>query len=237
MTDTPKRDGGLLTRRGVLVGGAMTLTGAVTYAATPRRAEHRLAHEKLGNLVAKRIGPWSITTPAGVVTATEESEQTDGYDQLLTRVYVADGLPTIMLLIAYGSTQGGSLQLHRPETCYPGQGFATADHEEVPLSLATGQAVATRRFTATRGDRVERVLYWTRIAGRFPLNSAGEYAAIIGSVLQGVVPDGVLVRFSTVGPDPRGEDVALTRFARMMIATAAPAGRKILVAGPDGRFT
>lgn len=228
MTET-SRSAPSLTRRSLIVGGALALTAGGAYAATPRRTEHRLAHRKLGTLIARRIGPWSITNPAGVIVTNEETEQTDGYDQLLTRVYQAPGLPTIMLLIAYGSTQGGSLQLHRPETCYPGQGFSTADHAVAPIDIVAGPAVSARRFTASRGERIERVLYWTRISNRFPLNTAGEYAAIIGSVIQGVIPDGVLVRISTVGPDPASEDVMLVRFAQQMVESASPAGQQILL--------
>lgn len=217
-------------RRGLLIGGAMALTSAAAWGVQPRRAEHRLANRKLGSLVAKQIGPWSVTAPGGVIVATEETENTDGYDQLLTRVYAAPGLPTVMLLIAYGSTQGGSLQLHRPETCYPGQGFGLGAFEDADLSLVPGRVVRTRGFTARRDERNERVLYWTRIANEFPRNTAEEYLTIFRNVLGGTVPDGILVRLSAIGPDERGNEAALTRFAHDMIASAPPAGRQVLVA-------
>lgn len=217
-------------RRSFLVGGAMALTSAAAWGVQPRRAEHRLAHRTLGSLVPKRIGPWAVTTPGGVIVATEETQNTDGYDQLLTRVYDAPGLPTVMLLIAYGSTQGGSLQLHRPETCYPGQGFALGAFEDADLSLPPGKPVRTRGFTAKRDERNERVLYWTRIAGDFPRSTAEEYLTIFRSVLGGTVPDGILVRLSSIGPDDRASEAALTRFAHAMIAAAPPEGRQVLVA-------
>lgn len=219
----------VITRRAAFVGGAMMLTAAASYAAMPRRAEHRLAREKLGNLVARDIGPWSITTANGIVVTNEETENTDGYDQLLTRVYQAPGLPTIMLLIAYGSTQGGSLQLHRPETCYPGQGFKLDGFEENDFAFGLSTAVHARRFTARRDSRTERLVYWTRIANSFPLNTAQEYRAIFASVLRGIVPDGILVRVSTIGDDVARSDLALDRFAGEMIRTALPMGRDILV--------
>jgi EpsI family protein len=219
----------MLTRRSLLVGGAMTLTAGGAFAVQPRRSEHRLARRKLGSLIATTIGPWTITTPAGVVVASEESENTDGYDQLLTRVYRAPELPTVMLLIAYGSTQGGSLQLHRPETCYPGQGFRIGGFEEIDFGFLSGQPVHARRITARRDDRIERMVYWTRIANSFPRNTAEEYRAIISSVLRGVVPDGILVRISTIGANVDQSDLALNQFAREMVATAAPLGREILL--------
>ncbi len=219
-----------ISRRSVLVGGALAMTAAGAYAATPRRAEHRLARQKLGDLVSRTIGPWQVTTPAGVIVATEEAVDTEGYDQLLTRVYQAAGLPTIMLLIAYGSTQGGSLQLHRPETCYPGQGFRLSQFDQKNFDFfGDGAVVQTRQFTAERDERIEHVLYWTRIARSFPLNTAGEYGAIFASVLRGYVPDGVLVRVSTILPNRGLADSALVRFARAMIATATPTGQQVLL--------
>jgi EpsI family protein len=222
--------GSILTRRAILVGGAMAITAAGAYAATPRRAEHRLAKQKLGALIATEIGPWRYISPVGVIVAREdEGEPVDGYDQVLTRVYDAPGLPSIMLLLAYGSTQGGSLQLHRPETCYPGQGFKLSDFTELNFEFLRGQKVHARRFTASRDDRIERIVYWTRISRSFPRNTAEEYAAIFAGVFSGVIPDGLLVRISTLGGDIPASDAAIARFARDMVQSASASGRTILL--------
>lgn len=218
----------VVTRRAFLAGGAMALAAAGAYAATPRRAEHRLARHKLGDLVPRTVGPWTITTPAGVVTATEELQNKDGYDQLLTRVYQAAGLPSIMLLIAYGSTQSGNLRLHRPETCYPGQGFALERFADADFRFP-GADVRARRFTARRDDRVERLVYWTRIAQSFPRDTAEEYSAIFGSVVRGVVPDGVLVRLSTTDADGDAADRVLDGFLRRSMAGVGELGRRVLI--------
>lgn len=229
MTDSSGNEPVNVGRRGFFVGGAMLLAAGGAYAAKPRRAEHRLARHKLGSLVPRTIGPWRATAPVGMIVATEESENTDGYDQLLTRVYVGQGLPTVMLLMAYGSTQGGSLQLHRPETCYPGQGFALDAFDQHDFVLGDRQSVHTRRFTAKRDERIERVLYWTRIGKSFPLSTLQEYRAILGSVLQGYVADGILVRMSVIGTDIAGSDEALARFLPQMLAVATPPGRQLLI--------
>ena len=216
-----------LLRRSLAVGGAFAVTAATAYVATPRRAEHRLAKVKLAKLIPLQIGAWCYATNDGVVVPSQEGP-VDGYDQVLTRVYDADGLPSIMLLIAYGSTQGGSLQLHRPETCYPGQGFKLSGFSELALHPSAGEQVAARTFTATRDERIERLVYWTRIAESFPRNTAEEYRAIVGSVLRGVVPDGILVRVSTIGSDIARSDQALAAFAAALIDSPV-AARPILV--------
>lgn len=227
MSESVQLDRRQLLQRSLVVGGALALTSATAFAAMPRRAEHRLAHQKLSKLVPTQIGPWRFATTAGVVVPSEEGP-VDGYDQVVTRVYDAAGLPSIMLLLAYGSTQGGTLQLHRPETCYPGQGFKLSGFSDVELHPAAGESIAARTFTASRDDRIERLIYWTRIANAFPRSTAEEYRAIIGAVLHGVVPDGILVRISTVGADLQDSDRAMAKFAAALI-DLSPAARAILV--------
>ncbi len=217
-------------RRAVLIGSATAAAATLAFAAKPRRAEHRLMKENLADLIPRMIGAWTVTTLAGMVVATEDQAvAAEGYDQLLTRVYRADGLPTIMLLLAYGSTQGGSLQLHRPETCYPGQGFQLSGFTDSELYLGSGQHVDARRFTARRDDRIERLTYWTRIANSFPRNTAQEYRSIIASVFQGQVADGLLVRISSLGTDTDVLDSVIANFAKLMIEATNRMGRELLV--------
>lgn len=223
-------DRATLTRRSFVVGAMAGGTALTAYAATPRKEEHRLAKTKLGALIPVAIGPWRYINADGVVVArAEEDIPTDGYDQLVTRTYEAPGRPSVMLLLAYGSTQGGSLQLHRPETCYPGQGFLLSEFDDLDLRFAGVGPVHTRRFTARRDDRIERLIYWTRIGADFPRNTAQEYRAILARVLAGVVPDGILVRMSTIGSNLRESDGALVEFASAMVAALSQGGRHILL--------
>ena len=217
-------------RRMVLIGMASGLTATSAYALKPRREEHRLITAKLEDLIPKSVGPWRYGSADGIVVARpEDALPTQGYDQLVARTYESPERPKIMLLVAYGSTQGATLQLHRPETCYPGQGFGLSDFSEPDFNFAPGQPVHARRFTASRDQRVERLIYWTRIANSFPRNTAGEYRAILGSVLRGVVPDGILVRVSTITPDIRQADQALEQFTAQLIRGTSSAGQQLLV--------
>lgn len=216
-----------LTRRAFAVGSLMTLAALGSYVAQPKRIENRLGKQKLGSLIPQKIGPWKFSGSAGIVNAQEDGP-IDGYDQVLTRTYSASGLPEIMLLMAYGSAQGGGLQLHRPETCYPGQGFRLSDFADWQFQPGAGQAFASRAFTATRDERIERLVYWTRIADSFPLSTAQEYRAIFASLLAGLVPDGVLVRISTIGADIAASDRALKAFQAALVHEAV-AARAVLL--------
>lgn len=220
----------VMSRRSLIIGAASGLTALAAYAGTPRRTEHRLAKERLGELVPAMIGPWTFRSSAGVVVArADEAVPADGYDQVIARSYDAPDLPSVMLLVAYGSTQSGNLRLHRPETCYPAQGFSLSDFSDCNFGFAPNSLVEARRFTATRGDRIERLVYWTRIGDSFPRSTADEYRAILHSVLSGVVPDGVLVRVSTLTSDLPAADAAIDRFAGDLVRSLPLAGTRILL--------
>lgn len=225
-----------INRRRLIIGGAMIAVGGTAYAAKPRRSENRLATQKLDDFIPKAIGPWSYASADGIVVARSE-EPVESYDQVLTRVYSAAEQPDVMLLLAYGSTQGGSLQLHRPDTCYPGQGFRMSDFAEGSLDQGRYRAIETHRFTATRDERVERVFYWARIGDSFFGTTVGEYRAILSSVMDGVVPDGMLVRLSTIGVPNAAADRALARFAEDLVAATPARGRDLLVGPALARST
>lgn len=219
----------VVTRRALLAGGAALLAAGTAQFMQPR-AERAAGTDKLGLLIPSQIGGWKVAATAGLVDASaDDTKAADGYDQLVTRLYAGEGLPEMMLLVAYGSTQGGSLQLHRPETCYPGQGFRLDQFHEGSARFGNSKPIATRTFTARRDDRIERVTYWTRIGDDFPRSTAGEYGAILRSVVAGFVPDGILVRFSTIGSDIAASDKAIAAFSATMVAGLPPAGAKLLL--------
>nr|WP_279380413.1 exosortase C-terminal domain/associated protein EpsI [Polymorphobacter multimanifer] len=211
-----------------MVAAAQIGTAVAAYAATPRALPAALTRTRIDDLVPETIGDWRFVSAAGVI-ATTEAADTEGYDQLLKRFYRAPGQPDIMLLMAYGNTQGGSLQLHRPETCFPAQGFGLSEFRAVALDFDTPHTIQARAFTARRDDRIERLLYWTRIGGAFPRTSAEEYLAILQGLGQGTVPDGMLVRISSLGSDIAASDRAIMRFVSAMIGMARPDGRELLV--------
>lgn len=217
-----------VTRRALLAGCAMLAAGAAAQAYIPRKSENGASASKIDTLLPTAIAGWSFTTREGVIQTPEEAP-IEGYDQLVTRVYTGSGLPTIMLLIAYGSTQGGSLQLHRPETCYPGEGFSIRNRANIDLRLDGADTIAAQTFTAVRDERVEHLLYWTRISNFFPRTTSEEYLGILRRVADGTVPDGVLVRLSTVGADAPTDLAALDRFSTAMVKTSPDALRHILV--------
>lgn len=206
----------------------MLVATAATLALKPRRQIERLAPGMLDRAIPTTIGPWKFVTASGLVVPPQDELTDQIYDQVLTRVYAGDGLPGIMLLIAYGSAQDYTLQAHLPEVCYPSSGYTVRGIERVPVSLRQGQTDVATILSAERSDRTEQVFYWVRIGDRFPATLAQERIAVMSANLHGVLPDGVLVRISTLGEDRRAALSQIGAFNRRLRQSLGQSGRKLL---------
>ena len=88
---------------------------------------------------------------------------------MLTRTYVNRNGDRIMLSMAYGGDQLGGREAHRPEICYPAQGFKVENLSDETLATSLGD-ISVRRFTASMGARHEPVTYWLIMAGHIVRN-------------------------------------------------------------------
>jgi EpsI family protein len=220
--------GGQVSRRSLFLGAGFLAVAAAAFVVTPRRHEQTLGRSRLADVVPQRLGPWS-PAPNGGLILPDADQPGDVYDQVLARTYVAANLPPMMLLVAYGAAQSGLMKVHRPETCYTSSGFAIRDDRAIDVPLVDGGAIAARTFLASREDRAEQVLYWTRISDTFPRDLASQRLVMLELGIRGIIPDGILVRCSTLGADGAKGEKALLGFVETLIANAGPAGRGFLI--------
>ena len=103
-------------------------------------------------IVPKQFGEWTLLPEQNVqVVNPQTKELLDKlYSQLLTRTYVNKDGYRIMLSMAYGDDQRGGLQAHRPEVCYPAQGFKLGKVEDGALLTSFGN-IEVRRLTTNGG--------------------------------------------------------------------------------------
>lgn len=216
-------------RRDLLIGGAMAACAGVAFARDPHTRIASIKANELDRIVPLQLAPWHYQSAAGIVLPPPDELARLLYDQQSSRSYAAEDELPVMLVMAYGSSQGGALQVHRPEICYPASGFRLTDTVVRDLRIGNGKTIPTRFFTARSDTRVEQVLYWTRIADVLPTSWTGQRIAIMRSNLAGYVPDGLLVRVSTIHEDPVRAKLSLDRFCRTMLAAIGPEGRRMLV--------
>lgn len=217
-----------LSRRHVLIGGAMLAASGLAVARMPRAYASPIAKQRFLSWVPDTVGPWTFATASGVVLPPPDALSDRTYDNLVTRVYEAPDRPPMMLLIAYNNTQDGVLQVHRPEICYPVGGYVLSPRQFGTLALA-GRGVPTTMFSAVGPNRTEQVLYWTRVGTAFPRSWIEQRLAVAEANVAGRIPDGAMVRVSLAGDNLSAARPELERFARDFLAVSPePLGRVLL---------
>ena len=226
---------------------AMLITAALASWFTPRQSAPELS-KPLAGIVPLQFGDWAaIKTALLPVDLSERrpGEQTTDqpYDDTLMRTYRNSNGDTVMLAIAYGRVQRQEIKIHRPDLCYKAQGFdVIADNRSALASLDVARApILANRMLAQRPGRTEAVSYWMRVGSIYADSSLATRLHILSEGLAGRIPDGVVVRASTIignaGASSKAFEVT-DSFLRTLIGFVdAP---EIFLAGPrsiDGRHS
>jgi EpsI family protein len=190
---------------------------------------------ELEQMVPGAFGDWKTeAVRSAAVTDDVQAEIDKIYSQVLDRVYVNPAGQRVMLSIAYGRDQRTGTQLHRPEFCYEAQGFRLSPTQDGSLSTGFGD-LPVRRMIATSGARVESVTYWITVGSHATLPGIGRMWDQLAYGLSGRVPDGMVVRVSTLGQDVSGNDAyrLQAHFVRDLIGALASPARNRLTGGAD----
>ncbi len=226
----------MLRRRDLLRGVPLLGAAGAAWALKPRNRLNLLGDKRLEDVIPERIGPW-VVTPSNDFVLPEPREGSLAatlYDQQLSRLYTGKDVIPVMLVIAFGSVQSDLLQLHRPEVCYRAVGFSIDRSERVEVQVGGGR-VPMRALTARANERIEPILYWTRLGDLLPTSNNEQRLMKLRTEMQGLIADGVLVRMSTVG-DPTPEVFqALEEFARLLLSSVSDASLVALVGRPMAR--
>ena len=180
-------------------------------------------------MVPKQFGDWrEETQPVAQVVNPQTKQLLDKlYSQILTRSYAsADGY-RIMLSVAYGSDQRDELQAHKPEVCYPAQGFTLQSMQAGQLSTKFGSIAATRLFTSL-GQRREPVTYWFTVGDSAIQNKIQKRLVEFRYGLTGQIPDGLLFRVSSIDPDPVHAVQVQDQFVNELLEAVSPSERLLL---------
>jgi EpsI family protein len=214
------------TRREFLLGSACLAAAGAAFARKPRRHVEFLGEAKIDALVPRQFGEWDFVDSSGLVLPPEDQLKDTLYTQLLTRTYSNAQGQQVMLLIAYNPSQDGMVQVHRPEVCYPASGYRLTTINEHIVPLATDVNIPARHVIAETGLRREEIIYWTRLGSYFPQLWSEQRWAVFMQNLRGDIPDGLLIRFSSVMADVGVE--ALDNFARELFQHLDSRMRRVL---------
>ena len=153
------------------------------------------------------------------------------YSETLTRTYVNKAGYRVMLSIAYGKNQSDALQLHKPEVCYPAQGFTLLAKEASTLDLQ-GKPIAAVRLQTRLGARVEPITYWTVVGDHITKSGIDKKLTEMRYALNGRIPDGMLVRVSSIDLGTNNAYAMQGEFANQMVQAIAPELRNRFAGDP-----
>ncbi|RAK66533.1 exosortase-associated protein EpsI, V-type [Phenylobacterium kunshanense] len=183
----------------VLAGLAVGALGAAE-ALRPRRKMKLLKSGTVAQAIPEAFGLWEAHADELVSPEQAGRLARTLYSEIVGRTYVnAESGAGVMVLAAYGDTQSDLLQLHRPESCYPAVGFTLTSARSIALPLRPGVTLPAREVVATMEGRTENILYWTRMGETLPRTGGEQREARLQNAIQGVVPDGILLRCSMLG--------------------------------------
>lgn len=179
----------------------------------------------LETMVPKSFGDWKIDETIVPLIANPEQEALINqiYNQTLTRTYVNSHNERIMLSIAYGGDQSDSMAVHKPEVCYPAQGFQIQQSKSDVFSTGRG-GIPVKRLVATQGQRIEPITYWTTVGDTVAVSGTKWKLQQLKYGLTGKIPDGLLFRISSIQPDAEKAYHTQDAFTRDLLKAMSPSG-------------
>ena len=196
-----------------------------------------LANERppinLKAMVPTAFGDWreQLNLSAQIVDPQQKEMLDKIYSETLSRTYVNAAGYRIMLSIAYGRDQSDALQMHKPELCYPAQGFRLLNNQRGTLDLL-GRPITAIRLQTDLGQRVEPITYWTVVGDHVTQSGIDKKLTEMRYAMQGRVPDGMLVRVSSIDSGTENAYAIQSQFAAQMINAIAPEHRNRFAGDP-----
>ncbi len=221
---------GKLTTTAIVLAAAMCFVSAAGLAARPGPKTARNGSTiSLESAVPKVFGAWkALPEQTSLIVNPQATEFLYGlYSQVLSRTYVDQNGYRVMLSVAYNDDNRGGLQTHRPEVCYPAQGFKVGALEDGRLPTAFGD-IEVRRLMTSLGQRVEPVTYWLTVGNQVVNSRMDKRLAEMKMALTGQIPDGLLFRISSIDADSSRAYAVHQRFAADMMGAVSLGVRKQL---------
>jgi len=167
--------------------------------------------------VVPEISPVKPVDPEGYVQPDPYAQKV--YSQEVARGYTDGRGNVVMLLVAYGPVQNYRLKSHRPEICYTANGFRVSSKTEASISYRNGSAsISAVRLITQRESRFEPVSYWMRVGNEISNSTVDNQLSRLKYGLRGVIPDGALIRISTIGLPAEASFKMQDQFIRDLLA-------------------
>ena len=180
------------------------LAAAAAYHFTPHHMLADLQPVKLDTMVPEQFGEWRMVPASGEIISSPEQDEfiKSIYSEVLTRTYMDNAGHHIMLSIAYKRDQSDNsgTQSHKPEICYPAQGFSIRKSSQGILNTDFGN-ISVRQLVTEHIDRVEPLSYWTMVGSVTVQGNLETKLAQMSYGFRNIIADGLIFRVSMIDSD------------------------------------
>jgi EpsI family protein len=212
---------------------AIAIAGAALLAQvlTPRELMARTSvAPALNSMIPAQFGRWRLVPDIKPVTPSDpegyvqpDPDSTRIYSQEVSRGYTDDHGNIVMLLVAYGPVQNYRLKAHRPEMCYTAAGFRISEKTGALVSYRDGALpIKTTRLVAERESRIEPITYWMKVGNDVTSGVVDRQLVRLKYGLRGLIPDGALIRISTIGLPKEASFKLQDQFIHDLFASIPP---------------
>lgn len=222
--------------RALALGIVMVVAATIAVATRPTmKIADQEARIDLAVAIPTTFGDWKVDSSIAPIAVSPDvqAKLSQIYNQTLSRTYVNTFGQRVMLSIAYGGDQSNDgTQVHRPEYCYASQGFQIRA-SAVSRTVSEYGELVVRRLLAVQGQRSEPITYWITIGDYATLPGFGRKLMQIAYWIRGTVPDGMLVRVSSIDTSAERAYRLQDRFVGEMLKAIDPETR-LRIAGRFG---
>ncbi len=213
--------------RYLIIGIAMLVAAGLALAITPRE---KIADQgpkvNLETMIPKQFEDWQIDEKIVPlqINPVLKANLDKIYNQILSRTYINSQGRSIMLSIAYGDDQRDGMNVHYPEVCYPAQGFRAKGGSQAQITTPHG-IINAQHLEMVMGTRNEPITYWTMVGEHQAGKGLKKKMAEMRYSLKGIIPDGMLVRVSSISHDSEQAYRDHEAFIQAMLGALRPQTR------------
>lgn len=218
-----------LKRTVMLLAILMVVTSVFANMAKPTRLMSEIyPREKLANEIPLLFSRWEKqqTNIAEVVDPTQQAVLKYLYTETLSASYINANKGLVMLSIAYGKDQRDGNDVHQPDLCYPAQGFTVIEQRELPLVLDANRSIVVKYMKTQKGQRIEPLIYWTTLGDAVYRGKLQKKIIDFKYSRDNLIPDGMIVRVSTIEEDSAIAMASITDFVTDWYASMPEQQRK-----------
>jgi EpsI family protein len=223
------------TKKFFLIGILMVCASvSAEYLKPTKKLADALPAISLQKMIPVQFGEWAEDKSelGQIVDPNSSSALGKIYGQTLTRNYFNSQGYRIMLSIAYGGDQSKEFEVHRPEVCYTANGFQVLKNVQDVLTTKFG-LLPVKRLLTVQGNRSEPITYWIMVGDEAAIGIKVKLAQIRYG-LTGTVPDGMLVRVSSISTDEKTAYPVQDNFIREMLAAMTKEDRIRMTGQTEG---